>query len=216
MFLRKKQKIETLIMMPKDFDAWLENSNHRWLNIEPTSLLATALETRDKEAILAAYTCCKKLFRKAYGALRRGKYRQAAKYYVMAGFDRTYFENIKRWNLSSFEENLAREVYHRNYSKVGYTEAMKIMEMLPSKAACDDCGFKLVKSQTAQVKCPNCGLVQTYAKHERDRVMATLARSLFRDEYKHYRQTFIDPRAASLFMGTEEVRELMALVEVYL
>jgi predicted RNA-binding Zn-ribbon protein involved in translation (DUF1610 family) len=202
--------------MPKDFKAWLGDKIHHWANIEPAPILVNALEHQDRECVMAAYRCCERLFKKGDQALQHGKYLRAAKYYVMAGFDRTYFEDIKRWDLPSFEERLAREVYHRNYSEVGYPEAMKIMEMLPPKAPCEDCGFKLTKPETAQVKCPNCGKVQTYAKCKRDRAMATLCQAKFPDEYRRFRRTFIDPRAAMAFIGSAEVQELMDLVEDYL
>jgi predicted RNA-binding Zn-ribbon protein involved in translation (DUF1610 family) len=202
--------------MPKDFKAWLADKIHHWDNIDPAPILVDALEYQDREHIMAAYECCEKLFKKAYRVLQRGKYQRAAKYYVMAGFDRTYFGDIKRWDLPSFEERLAREVYHRNYSEVGYAEAMKIMEMLPPKAPCEDCGHKLTKPETVQVKCSNCGKLQTYARCKRERAMATLGRTMFPDEYRRFRRTFIDPRAAMAFVASAEVHELMNLVEDYL
>lgn len=214
----KRTPSEPLMIIPEDFDERLPQPFIDWKRLQPSQMLHTAIATKDKESLLRAFDCCKSLFNKAYNELQHGKYQAEARYYAMAGFSCTDFHSIERWGLGAFEDNLARDVFNSNYSKVSWREEQKITEMLPSSAPCQYCGIMLARPQTVQGRCPKCNRVQTYAEKERNRITARLARSMFKDDFNKQREKYRDPLAAysDRFYWAPAVQELMSLIQPYL
>jgi hypothetical protein len=224
----RRTPTRALMIIPEEFDERLSDTPGargtpiKWEDWQPSKMLQTAIESKDKESLLRAFRCCKSLFKKAYRELRRGRYRAATRYYVMAGYARTDFSTIERWGLESFEDNLARDVFNSNYSEVSPRDERKITEMLPPGAPCRHCGIMLARPQTVQGSCPNCNTVQTYAEKDRNRITARMARSMFGDGFKKQRERYRDPLAAyseQSFLSPEwspAVKELMSLVQPYL
>jgi hypothetical protein len=214
---RLKKTDEVLMVIPDDFEAWLQNKAG-WEKTQASEILLQALKSKEKQDLLRAFHCCRSLFKKAYSELLHNQYTNASRYYASAGFIGTGYSMIKRWGLDNFEDNLACNIFNNHYSEMPASIDLQITRMLPANAPCPHCGKMLARPVSAQGHCPNCNYVVTYAEKERGRIKAEKARTMYAADYQKARARFSDPVAAHGDYGTwaPPVEELFNLVKPYL